>query len=146
LIDGAPGRVAAQTQQAQNGISRHVQAAPPDGDESGTAKFPTIFEEEVSREGIEPFHTKANRQYQERADEEMPLLRGGDSGRRGGLQALWTRPQTGDASTRCGGPVTEEEDESSCVGMPDGPSPARCHGVNRGAQRTHADKDGNDTL
>jgi hypothetical protein len=43
---GSP--VAAQTQQAQNGISRHVQAAQPDRDEFRGPKFLTLVEEEVS--------------------------------------------------------------------------------------------------
>jgi hypothetical protein len=42
------GEVAAQTQQAQNGISWHVQAAQPDSDESRGAKFPTVLRKEVS--------------------------------------------------------------------------------------------------
>ena len=49
LIDGDHrGEVAAQTQQAQNGISWHVQAAQPDGDESRGAKFPTVLRNVVS--------------------------------------------------------------------------------------------------
>ncbi|HET9605905.1 MAG TPA: hypothetical protein VFO87_02570 [Nitrospira sp.] len=49
LIDGDHrGEVAAQTQQAQNGISWHVQAAQPDSDESRGAKFPTVLRKEVS--------------------------------------------------------------------------------------------------
>jgi hypothetical protein len=59
LIDGDHrGEVAAQTQQAQNGISWHVQAAQPDSDESRGAKFPTVLRKEVSRVGIEPVFFK----------------------------------------------------------------------------------------
>jgi len=43
VIDGIAGEKPQHTQQAQNGISWHVQAAQPDEDESGGAKFPTVL-------------------------------------------------------------------------------------------------------
>jgi hypothetical protein len=42
LMGITSGKVAAQTHQAQNGISCHVQAAQPDRDESRGAKCPPV--------------------------------------------------------------------------------------------------------
>ena len=48
VIDGIAGEKSQHTQQAQNGISWHVQAAQPDRDESGGAKFPTVLRKKVT--------------------------------------------------------------------------------------------------